>query len=393
MYFFTTIANFRFYDIVDIVLLTALAYHLFLWFRGTKAVKALIGLLGLGVVYVAAKTWGLFLTTWAFQILFQVVVILLIVIFQSEIRQVLEKVNPLQVFGLHKGSHPEKWIGPFSEGIFALAEKKIGALVIIERDEKILEFLAEGQMLESEPSPEILMSIFQKESPIHDGAIVIQKGRIRQVACYLPLSSSQGLPKQWGTRHRAALGLSEKSDAWVVVVSEERGHVSVARKNKMPRVKNSGDLSRMLLEAVAPVVTQKKSWLKRMISLFANQWQIKGGTLLLVVALWISLAGQQDFETTVTVPLTITNMPPQFEIIEPVKPQVEITIRGLRKDAGAMEENNVMVEIDTSLARLGRRTFSITRDNIRLLSDRINVVNINPTKIKFDLKEKSLKSH
>jgi len=113
----------------------------------------------------------------------------------------------------------------------------------------------------------------------------------------------------------------------------------------------------------------------------------------MVVVLWVTLAGQQDFETTMTVPLGITNMPPQFEIVEPVNPQVEITIRGLRKDAGAMDKDDVMVEIDMSLARLGRRTFSITRDNIRLPNDRINVVNINPTKLKFDLKEKSSKPH
>jgi len=277
MYFLTTLANFRLQDIVDVLLLTILAYHLFLWFRGTKAVKALIGLLGLGIVYVVARTWGLFLTTWAFQILFQVVVILLIVLFQSEIRQVLEKVNPLQVFGFQKPSSPEKWIEQFTEGIFALAERKIGALVIIERGDRVSEFLAEGQALEGEPSPEVLMSIFQKESPLHDGAVLIQGGRVTQVACYLPLSSSKGLPKRWGTRHRAALGLSEKSDAWVVVVSEERGQVSVARHNEMVHADNSERLSQIILEATTPVTRVKKSWLKRTLFLFSNQWQIKGG--------------------------------------------------------------------------------------------------------------------
>lgn len=393
MHFLTTIAKFRLQDIVDVFLLTIVAYHLFLWFRGTKAVKALIGLLGLGIVYVVARTWGLFLTTWAFQILFQVVVILLIVLFQSEIRQVLEKVNPLQIFGFHKPSSPEKWIEQFAEGIFALAERKIGALVIIERGDRVSEFLAEGQALEGEPSPEVLMSIFQKESPLHDGAVLMRGGRVTQVACYLPLSSRKGLPKRWGTRHRAALGLSEKSDAWVVVVSEERGQVSVARHNEMVHAVNSERLSQIILEATTPVAPVKKSWLKRALFLFSNQWQIKGGALLMVVVLWVTLAGQQDFETTMTVPLGITNMPPQFEIVEPVKPQVEITIRGLRKDAGAMDEDDVMVEIDMSLARLGRRTFSITRDNIRLPNDRINVVNINPIKLKFDLKEKSSNPH
>ena len=393
MHFVTTIVNFRLQDIVDVFLLTILAYHLFLWFRGTKAVKALVGLLGLGIVYVVARTWGLFLTTWAFQILFQVVVILLIVIFQPEIRQVLEKVNPLQVFGLRKATSLEKWIEPFAEGIFALAERKIGALVIIEREDRVSEFLAEGQALESEPSPEVLMSIFQKESPLHDGAVLIRRGRIRQVACYLPLSSSKGLPKQWGTRHRSALGLSEKSDAWVVVVSEQRGQVSVARHKEMVRADNPERLSQMILEATHPITPTKKSWLKTAFFLFSNQWRIKGAALLSVVVLWVTLAGHQDFETTLTVPLGTINMPPQFEIVEPVSPKVKIMIRGLRKDAGAMDEDDVMVELDMSLARLGRRTFSITRENIRLSNDRIHVVNISPAKIKFDLKDKSIKSH
>ena len=394
MYFFTTIANFRFYDIVDICLLTILAYHLFLWFRDTKAIKALIGLLGLVILYVVARTWGLFLTTWAFQILFQVVVILLIVIFQSEIRQVLERVNPLQVFGRHKSSSPEAWIKEFSEGVFALAKRKIGALIIIERTDKISEFLAEGQTLEGEPKPEILMTIFQKESPVHDGAALIQDGRITRVACYLPLiSSSKGLPKQWGTRHRAALGLSEKSDSRVVVVSEERGQVSVAQNNEMIHVHNPERLNHIILEATSPVGPKKRNWLRRSFSLLSNKWLTKVGTLLLVVVLWITLAGQQDFETTVTVPLGITNMPQHFKIVEPADPKVEITIHGLRKDAGAMDDDDVVVEIDMSLARLGRRTFSITRENVRLSNDRIKIIKISPTKIKFDLKDSFVRPH
>ena len=389
MNFFTTIANFRLQDIVDVFLFTILAYHLFLWFRETKAFKALIGLLGLGIVYAAARTWGLFLTTWAFQVLFQVVVILLIVIFQSEIRQVLEKINPLQVFGKHKSTGLGSWIEPFSKGIFTLAEKKIGALIIVEREDRVSEFLAEGQSLVGEPSPEVLMSIFQKESPLHDGAVLIRRGQIRQVACYLPLSVSTGLPKQWGTRHRAAIGLSEKSDASIVVVSEERGQVSMALHNKMVRADNPGQLSQMILEAIHPEAPEKKNWLKRTFSLFSNQWQIKWGAFLMVLVLWVTLAGQQDFQTTLTVPLGTINMPPQFEIVEPAEPKVDITIRGLRKDAGIMNNDNVIVSVDMSLARYGRRTFSITREDVRLSNDRINVVNINPTKIKFDLKEKA----
>jgi len=216
------ITNLRLQDILDILFLTVVAYHLYLWFRGTKALKALVGLSVLGIIFTVARTWGLFLTTWFFQIFWQVLVILLIILFQSEIRQALERVNPLQMIGLRKASIPEKWIPGFTQAIFSLAQRKIGALVIIERSERVEEFVAEGQALDGEPTPELLMSIFQKESPLHDGATLIRDGRITQVACYLPLSPDEGLPKHWGTRHRAALGLSERCDAWVVVVSEER---------------------------------------------------------------------------------------------------------------------------------------------------------------------------
>jgi uncharacterized protein (TIGR00159 family) len=393
MYFFTTIANFQLEDIVDIVLVTVLAYHLFLWFRGTRAIKALIGLVGLGIVYLAARTWGLFLTTWAFQILFQVVVILLIVIFQSEIRQVLEKVNPLQLFGLHKPSGSQEWLQQFSEGIFALARRKIGASVVIERGERVLEFLIPGQALVCEPTPEILTSIFQKESPIHDGAVLIRGGRIVQVACYLPLSSGQGLPKQWGTRHRAALGLSERSDAWVVVVSEERGTVSVAQDKEMIPVDNPEQLAHLVLETAIPASSRERNWLQKTFFLLSNQWKTKGAALFIVVGLWVTLAGHKEFSKTVTVPLETRNMPQEFEIIEPVNPQVEITMQGMRKDAGAMDEDDVSVVVDMSLARLGRRTFSITRGDVRLTNDRISVLNISPAKIKFDLRRKPPSTH
>ena len=386
---FSIIANLRLHDIVDIVFLAVVAYHLYLWFYKSKALKALLGLLVLGIVYAVARTWGLFLTTWAFQILWQVLLILLIILFQSEIRQVLERVNPLEMFGFNKQSEPDKWFAGFSEGIFALAKEKIGALVIIERKDSVQEFFSGGQFLESEPSPEVLKSIFQKTSPLHDGAVLIRKGRVVQVTCCLPLSATEGLPKSWGTRHRAALGLSERSDAWLVVVSEERGEVSVARDKEIVNVHTSEELQQVLLQYTAPVLQTGRGPYEKIQFLISNRFRTKVGSLAFVFILWLLMAGQQEFDTTVKVPLVTKNLAPQFEIVDPVDPLVEITLRGLRKDASILNEDNVMVEIDMELARLGRRTFSITRDNIRLPNERIHVVNIQPTKIKFDLTENS----
>jgi len=388
MHVFALIANLRLQDVIDILFLTVLAYHLYLWFRGTKALKALIGLFVLGIVFTIARTWGLFLTTWMFQLLWQVLVILLIILFQSEIRQALERVNPLQIIGLRKASIPEKWIPGFTQAIFALAQRKIGALVVIERSERVEEFVAEGQALEGEPTPELLMSIFQKESPLHDGAILIRDGRITQVACYLPLSPDEGLPKHWGTRHRAALGLSERCDAWVVVVSEERGEVSLAREKQMVAINDPQKLSGFVTEAATRPSQAKVAWQGKIRSFILNQWRAKLSTLFLVSLLWLLFAGQQDFEASFAVSLQLAGMPAQMEILQPVNPKVRITVRGLRKDASTLSEKNVLAELDLSMASLGRRIFPITRDNIRLPNDRIQVVKIEPAQVEFRFKEK-----
>jgi diadenylate cyclase len=389
MRLFTIIANLRFQDVLDILFLTIVVYHLYLWFWGTKAFKALVGLLALGIVFTVARFWGLFLTTWVFQILWQVLVVLIIILFQSEIRQVLERVNPLQMIGLRRFSASADWVPEFAKTLFSLAGLKIGALVIFERVDRVEELTTGGIPLEGEPSPELLMSIFQKESPLHDGASLIQKGRVTKVACYLPLSSAEGLPKEWSTRHRAALGLSERCDAWVVVVSEERGQLSLARGGHMIPVKNLGQLSKLVQEALAsPSPAGITRW-ERLRALMVRRWPLKLGILGLVSLFWLLLAGQQNFEVTLTVPLEMRNVPEKMEIIEPANPEVQITVRGLRKDAGTLNRRNVHVEMDLSLARFGTTVFRITRDQINLPNDRVNVVHIEPRQMAFKLRKRA----
>jgi len=287
MNLFPLINNLRLQDILDVLFLTVVTYHLYLWFRGTKAFKALIGLLVLGSVYTLARVWGLFLTTWAFQILWQVLIILIIILFQSEIRQVLERVNPLQTISFRRISRPEDWIPGFVKAIGELAKRKIGALMVVEHLDLVDELVTEGQQLEATPGPEILLSIFQKDSPIHDGAVLIRRGRITQVACYLPLSSAEGLPREWGTRHRAALGLSERCDAWIVVVSEERGDISIARKGEIVHIKDMAALSDVIRDAARKASPPQKNWAEKIYFLLRHRWQAKIGSLALVCFLWI----------------------------------------------------------------------------------------------------------
>jgi diadenylate cyclase len=388
MHLISIIDNLRFQDVLDILFLSVVAYHLYLWFYGSKALKALVGLLALGVAFTLARTWGLFMTTWVFQIFWQVLVLLLIILFQSEIRQVLERVNPLKAIGFRKFATPDDWIPGFVKAIFSLAAKRIGALIIIERIDQVKEWITAGQSLEGDPTPELLTSIFQKDSPLHDGAVIIRSGRISEVACYLPLSPDEGLPKEWGTRHRAALGLSERCDAWVVVVSEERGDISFARGGQMVHMDSQEKFSQMVKEAVIPHSIPRKKWWERIRFFLVHRWRTKLGTVVLVSLLWLLLAGQQDFEKTISVPLETKNLPDKMEIVEPLEPTVQITVRGIRKDASSLDGKNVLAKIDLSMARFGRRIFPITRDQILLPNDRIQVVKIDPPKLEFTLKEK-----
>ena len=382
------IAHIRFQDVVDILFLTIIAYHLYIWFQGTKALKALVGLLALGIVYTAAQLWGLFLTTWMFQILWQVLVILLIILFQSEIRQVLERINPFQAFGWRKLPQPEAWINRFSEACFHLAKREIGALIIIERKDNVEEWITGGMSLEGEPGPELLKGIFQKESPLHDGAVVLRQGQIIRVSSYLPLSSKDDLPSSWGTRHRAALGLTERCDAWVVTISEERSEVSLSRGGELSGISNPEELAVQISETLKPTVPANETLLGKLRAFFVRNWRQKLGALGLVSILWLLFAGQQDFEVTLQVPLKTDRLPSNMVIVQPQSPRINITIRGLRKDASTVDPDDVDARLDLRSAGLGRETFRIARDQILLFNEQIDVVKIDPSEIKFEFRDK-----
>jgi diadenylate cyclase len=386
------IANIRLQDVLDILFLTIVAYYLYVWFRETKAFKALAGLLALAIIYTAARAWGLFLTTWMFEIFWQVLIILLIILFQAEIRQVLERVDPIRKIGLRRHSKPAEWIEDFTQAVFSLAERKIGGLAIIERLDKVDEFVTAGTALEGDPTPELLLTLFQKESPLHDGAVLVRQGRVVAAACYLPLSSDEELPKHWGTRHRAALGLSQKCDAMVVVVSEERGEVSLARGGELLTMENEEKFSQSVHGAITFPPSEGKSRWQTIRSLIIPRWRLKLATLAIVSLVWLMLAGEQNFEVTIKAPVEFKNLPENMEIVQPMKPSVKITARGLRKDAGTLNSRNVQVELDLSSAKLGRKTYRISPKQAVLPGERIDVVRIEPTEFVLEFRQKEQKT-
>lgn len=371
-------------DVLDILFISFVAYQLYIWFSGTKAFKALIGIILLSGIYLVAESWGLFLTTWVFQILWQVFVILLIILFQREIRQMLERFNPLRKFGYRQGNTAEAWIPGFSEWVFDAAKKKMGVLIVFERADLVFDLVTKGIAMESDPVPEILNSIFIKESPLHDGATLISNGKILKASCFLPLSVQENLPKEWGTRHRAALGLTEQSDACVLIVSEERGEVSMARGQKIEKIANKDELAKLIVDvALSAKEPEQTHLIDKIKSGLTLRYPLKLAVFASVFILWLAFAGQQNFEKRMDLPVSLKNIPAGLERSSSNDPTILITCRGLRKDISLLDKNNISASVDLFSARPGTYFYPVNTGNLTLPNDRIDVVNINPSKIEL----------
>ncbi|HEX7373174.1 MAG TPA: diadenylate cyclase, partial [Thermodesulfobacteriota bacterium] len=185
----------RWQDVLDIFLITYILYRLYVWLQGTRALRILIALGALGVLYLLARLSGLFITTWILQYLWAVILVIAVVIFQSEIRQVLERMSPVRFFLGRPEALDRLVLEEVGRTAFELAQKHIGALIVFRRRDILEDHLKGGIPLDGRVSYEVLSSIFLPTSPAHDGAVIIHEGRIVSLGCYLPLSDNTLLPR------------------------------------------------------------------------------------------------------------------------------------------------------------------------------------------------------
>lgn len=216
-------------DVLDILLVAYLFYRGLLLIRGTRAMQMVVGLVLVSVVYYVARRAELLTLLTLLDSLLAHVVLIVVVLFQNDIRRALMRVGSRPFFRAARSARESQVIEEVVKAASALAQKRIGALVVFERDAALDEFIEQGTMLDAAVTKELLYSIFvpSYENPMHDGAVVIRDGRIWQAGVFLPLTDGQKVDRTLGTRHRAAIGISEETDAVVVVVSEERGTASL----------------------------------------------------------------------------------------------------------------------------------------------------------------------
>jgi len=243
------IETFNWQDAVDIFIVTVILYQLLKWIRGTRAMMLVRGIAFIFIFYFISSLLNLATIKFLMEKLATLFLIALIIVFQPEIRKALERLgrgNLLGLFLFSSGKQTFGYLNQIIKAVEELSQKKSGAIIVLERSTGLSEFVSTGLKLEALVSQNLLVNIFEKNTPLHDGAVIISGDRIQAAGCVLPLSESE-LDDRLSTRHRAGLGLSEVSDALVIIVSEETGVISIAENGFLSRYLDRESLEERLL--------------------------------------------------------------------------------------------------------------------------------------------------
>jgi diadenylate cyclase len=268
MFMLNIIQSLRWQDIADILIVAFIIYRVILLIRGTRAVQMLAGIGVLIIVYFGARELELMTLYWLLGTLLSSIFLIVIIVFQRDIRRALTQMGQMgqaTPFSMQQ-ENVDLDIGQLVTAAKTLSRQKIGAIIVIERETGLKDYLEYSHKIDAILSHELLISIFKNVSPLHDGGVVISRGRIHSARCVLPLTKNPYIAKTLGTRHRAALGISEETDAVVLVVSEESGKISLVQHGAITTDLNKDSLHNHLKALFIPQEHQPsawKNWLKK----------------------------------------------------------------------------------------------------------------------------------
>jgi diadenylate cyclase len=250
-------------DIIDVLIVSYVIYKLILLVRGTRAIQLLKGIFVVVVTWALSTWFKLSTLQWMMNQMFTFGVLAVIIIFQPELRRALEQLGRGTLFSrtMVEADHElNRRIGEVLKAVSYLSRRKIGALIVFERETGLNDYIESGISIESHISSELLINIFIPNTPLHDGAVLLRKSQLMAAGCYLPLSENPFISKELGTRHRAAIGMSEVSDAICIIVSEETGQVSLALNGHVIRdIKEESLLSKLFEELKSKTNAKEKN--------------------------------------------------------------------------------------------------------------------------------------
>ena len=373
-------------DLVDIAVVGLLLWGLVVWTRRVHARMALLGLAFLSVFYLLARQFELQLTAWIFKGFFAVLVILLVVVFQDDLRRLFEQIAAL---GLRRRpSRPGSGsLGVLIRGLHQLAAARRGALVVLPGREPVERHLQGGVFLDAVISEELLHSLFDTGSAGHDGALVMRDNRLERFGVHLPLSENRDELGPGGTRHAAALGLAERSDALCLVVSEERGTIGIAAQGRLEILPEPGALldrvQDHLQRAGAPADKRRMEW--RWLGRRLLEGLVSFGV---AAGAWLALVpGAAEEEVVHQVPVAVENMPEGYALRGVQPEMVAVKVAGSRRAMLLTRAEDFRLVIDAKLVSLGRRTFQVAPESVRHATD-LEVVEVEPRKVRLAVRDR-----
>lgn len=282
--FFSKLPSIKFSiaDFLDICLVTFIIYHGIKLIRETRAMQLVKGLLLVGIAYLVVYQFQMQSSTYIFRLVFQNVFIVLIILFQQEIRQVIERVGKSKFSALGafiRGNDNElesivnEAVIEIAKAVQRMSDKKTGSLIVFEKEMHLGDVINTGIAVDAKVTHELIGNVFFPNSPLHDGAAIVREGRLLCAGCVLPLTKNDSISSDLGTRHRAAIGMSETTDAMVVVTSEETGTISIAFKGTLRRGFTEAELREVLLEYLIDTAPEKLSVNKDSIKKLFKGWK------------------------------------------------------------------------------------------------------------------------
>jgi diadenylate cyclase len=377
IFFFSGI---RWQDVLDISLNGYILFRLYILFRGTNAFRVLMGIALLWFLQRMSSSLGLVVTSWFVQGILAVAAMIIIVVFRNEIRAVLQAKNLRSIFWGFPRTSTQTPVQIIVDSAFDLARQRTGALIVLPGNEDLSEAAHSGIRWRGIASNEMILSIFWPDNPVHDGAIIIQGNEVSEVGVILPLSSRQDFPSFYGTRHRAAAGLAEATDALVIAVSEERGTITVAKGADIRAVREKEDLSRLLENHIGISSVQKKGLRKEKLELAAAALV----SLLFITGVWLSFTRGLDTLITLDIPVEYMKRDPGLEIIDTSVNAVRLELSGSGALLKSIKPEQVKVQVDLSKCVAGTNSFTVTSKDVSLPPG-VGLKSVRPTVVDVSL--------
>jgi len=368
--------------ILDIILIAAALFFLYKTLIRLGTWKIVTGILIAAAVFIISSYMGLKGIEWIYRNASHVAVISIIILFQPELRKLFERAASIR--GSRTANHDDAFAKIITESVWKLAAKRVGAIIVIPEREEIGQWIHGGYPLNALPSVPLILSIFDPNSPGHDGALVVQKGMFTSFGVRLPVSQSGKLGEEYGTRHQASMGLSEKSDALIITVSEERGKVSVFHKGEVRVMDNEEDVFISICAHCSDAGNYQLDRPARKINKTVT-FEILG-SLAVAVAFWATIIPTQGemLEKIITVPVEYTATTEDVVMIGEKATEIHLHLAGSKSDLDAASSSALNVKINLAKATEGTQTFLINEENIRLPKG-VRLIDVNPSNVEITI--------